>query len=72
MYNKPASRPFESENHFSIQLLPKQCIQTINAKSEKIARQEEGAMYINMAFASAEEVDGEFAYDADGRQLVAA
>jgi len=33
MYNKPASRPFESENHFSIQLLPKQCIQTINAET---------------------------------------
>lgn len=29
-------------------------------------------MYINMAFANAEEADGEFAYDADGRQLVAA
>lgn len=35
------------------QLLPKKCIQTINATSEKIARQEEGARLINLAFANA-------------------
>lgn len=33
MCYKPESRPFESENHFSIQSLPKQCIQTINAET---------------------------------------
>ena len=33
--------------------LPNKCIQTINATSEKIARQEEGARIINMCFANA-------------------